>query len=285
MQIGGINNNHSSYHHVTDCIHTRAASTKVGGAAADTSQSAPAQSQQLTSAQAEVQFSLATWLDKTWFSVKNLWGKIWGSGESEAGDGNEILSEGADGFGMLGASASLLGNTDSVLAEMMEEMQETALSAGASEGGTNGDVAAENASGSAMPETEDMIGTAQIAAASTAIVQPRATQDIPYFVTAENIDKQRETLWQRAKVRFKEVASQLMGQLPGRFAGFFAGSSFQTKQEQSREEMHRRSKARSEGAEFDSMAENDSHLMDSYDSSGNYRKLGEGVAGNISVRK
>ncbi len=136
-----------------------------------------------------------------------------------------------------------------------------------------------------MPEAEEMLGTAQIAAVAAAIAHPQASENPPDFVAVENFEKQRETVGQRARVKFKEVASQLMGQLPGRFAGFFAGSSFQTKQEQPRQELRRQGKARENGVDFENMPENDSHLMDSYDSTGNYRKLGEEVQSNISVRK
>lgn len=256
MQISGIGHNHdSSSHQVTNCMHTHA--TKKEGAAgslASVSQSTTAQ--QAVTTQPEGQFSLSAWLDKAWGGTKKLLGSIW--------SGNEVATDGQAG-------------TQSGEAQVLAQISENSL---ADSVGAN--VAEQNRH---QPQVADTLSTPQIAAAATAVSQPQTLQSNPYFSAIEDTGRQQETMWQRVKVKFKDVAGKLMGHLPGRFTSFFAQSSFQTKQERPKEDLRRRSKFREDDVEIDCMLADVSHLQDSYNKKGEYSKLAGDVQSNISVRK
>lgn len=257
MQVGGIGHNHdSSSHQVTNCMHTHATKKEgsVGSAASGTPNTTA--QQVAVSTQPEGQFSLSAWLDKTWGSAKKLWGNIWG--------GNEVAVD---------AQAGTQSGEAQVLAQMNENNLADSVGANVSDQHRQ------------QPEMADTLSTPQIAAAATALHQTQNVQNNPYFSAIEDTGRQQETVWQRVKVKFKDVAGKLMGHLPGRFTSFFAQSSFQTKQEQSKEDLRRRSKYREDEVEIDCMLADDSHLQDSYNKKGEYSKLAGDVQSNISVRK
>ena len=256
MQVGGIGHNHdSSSHQVTNCMHTHAAKRE-GAAASPSTGMQNVTVQQATTTQPEGQFSLSAWLDKTWGGAKKLWGSIWG--------GNVVATDGQVG-------------TQSGEAQVLAQVGDRNVSDSM---GTNVATRQEQ-----QPDLTQNVSTPQIAAAATAVQQSPSVQNNPYFSAVGDVGRQEETVWQRVKVRFKDVAGKLMGHLPGRFTSFFAQSSFQTKQERPKEDLRRRSKYRKDEVEIDCMLSDVSHLQDSYNKKGEYSKLAGEVQSNISVRK
>lgn len=87
MQLNGIGNSHETdMHHVTNCLHDHAQSEKSGGASLGV-QGADSRTLQTAEMQAEAQFSLSAWLEKTLNSGKKLWGNVWGSRRQDADQG------------------------------------------------------------------------------------------------------------------------------------------------------------------------------------------------------
>jgi len=123
-------------------------------------------------------------------------------------------------------------------------------------------------------------------AAATALVQPETARIIhqnPYFVTAA--DDRPPKIWQKMKVKMKDVTGRLSGRLPGRLAGFWAKGAFQTKQEHPKEDLRKKSKYHQDKLEIDCVLTDDSYLQDSYNRKGEYSRLAGDMRGNMSTRK
>lgn len=245
MQLNGIGSGHGAEtHHVTSCMHDHAKGPKNGGAAAKGMEMS-AQAFQAESRQAETQFSLSAWLQRTLNRGKRLWGNIWG-GEQPASLGEIALKSAEE---QLAAQADLNRETE-------------ADTAGRS-------VPQQNA-GQALPQK---LHTPQIAAAATAMAQPQDLQNNPYFAAVEKMEDSQGNLWQRMRVKFRNAAGQLAGHLPGKFFGAQTKSSFQAGQERHREDLRKKSKFRRDEIEIDCVLTDDSYLLDSYDRKGEYSKL------------
>lgn len=104
------------------------------------------------------------------------------------------------------------------------------------------------------------------AAMASSLVQPQTLQNNPYFSAIEDTGREKKNLWEKARVRFQSVT----GQLTKRFAG---RNSFHTRQEKPKEDLRRHSRYREDDLEIDCILTDDSYLMDSYDSKGEYSKL------------
>ncbi len=82
MQLGGVSGHGhgADAHHVTNCMHNHSHLDKVGemGAAAA---NAGVRSMMAAESQADAQFSLSAWLNRTLNGGRSLWGRIWGNGE------------------------------------------------------------------------------------------------------------------------------------------------------------------------------------------------------------
>ena len=119
--------------------------------------------------------------------------------------------------------------------------------------------------------------TASTAANASVAVQPqmqfKSVHNNPYFSAIEDTGNQKQSLWQKVKVRFHNVTGQLSGRLPKKFFGFQAKNSFQAKQEKPKEDMRKHSRYREDTLEIDCFLTDDSYLMDSYDRKGEYRTL------------
>lgn len=108
--------------------------------------------------------------------------------------------------------------------------------------------------------TQAVIGTA------TSLKDTGQLQKNPYFSAIQDTGRQQETLWEKVKVRFQSIASQLSNRFSGK-------NSFSPKQEQTKEDLSKHSRYREEDLEVDCVLTDDSYLLDSYDKKGEYSKL------------
>lgn len=127
--------------------------------------------------------------------------------------------------------------------------------------------------GEAKDSSADLDGLAETSeeAASAAELAGTALskQDLhnnPYFSAIEDTGKQKQTVWEKVRVRFQS----LTGQLAGRFAG---RNSFQTKQQKPKQDLRKHSRYRQDDLEIDCILTDDSYLLDSYDRKGEYSRL------------
>lgn len=81
------------------------------------------------------------------------------------------------------------------------------------------------------------------------------------------------TPFQKIRNKIREAASQLADHLPGRFFGSQGKNFLQTKQEQTKEDLSRRSRYKKADKEIECILTDDSYLLDSYDRKGEYRQL------------
>ena len=263
MQINGIGNDHSSSsHNVTNCLHEHSVGKKDGAAARSGSLDTVTLSNQNTVGQQEGQLSLSAWLDKTLNSGKDLLQRIWGS------DPTAVTN---DDRGQSLESQVLVAMDDNGMASGV----------GADLNGRAGYGTPSN------PSNDTTLHAPQVAAASAVVrvEESHAVQRNPYFTTVSDDGGAHKNLWQKMKVKMKDVAGRLSGRLPGRFAGFWAKGAFQTKQEQPREDLRKKSKYRQDKLEIDCVLTDDSYLQDSYNKKGEYSKLAGDMRGNMSTRK
>lgn len=245
MQLNGIGNGHGAEtHRVTNCLHDHAQSPKSGGAAAKGMEMS-GQAFQAEARQAEAQFSLSAWLQRTLNRGKRFWGNIWG-GDQPTSLGEIALKTAEE---QLAAQADLNRETETDTAGRSAPRQDTAQ---------------------LLPQK---LHTPQIAAAATAMAQPQNLQNNPYFAAVEKTDDSQGNLWQRMRVKFRNAAGQLAGHLPGKFFSAQTKSSFQAGQERPKEDLRKKSKFRKDEVEIDCVLTDDSYLLDSYDRKGEYSKL------------
>ena len=260
MQVNGICSEHNSGHHnVTNCLHEHSVGKKESGAFRSSGMDSFTLSGQSSPSQQEGQLSLSAWLDKTLHSGKDLLQRIWGSDPTAVTNGTEGQS--------------------------LENQVLAALDDGGVATGVGADTNEQSNHGAYGMQSYHTLHMPQIVAATTMAQSEltRVMQPNPYFVTAE--DNRTASLWQKMKVRMKDVAGRLSGRLPGRFAGFWAKGTFQTKQEQPKEDLRKKSKYRQDEIEMDCVLTDDSYLQDSYNKRGEYSKLAGDMRGNMSTRK
>ena len=242
MQLGGIGSEHSAaMHQVTACAHDHSRVNNDGGPAASAAKAA-AQLQQMETQQ-DAQFSLSAWLDRTLGSGKRMLKNFWnGSDEANAGQvGDETGSS-------------------QVMAQIYDSNSTDSLGKDAS--GRNNQ----------QQDMSQTLHTPQIAAAATA-VNPQTIQNNSGFAAVEDIGMQQESMWQKVRVKFKDITGQLTGHLPGKFLHFQTKNSFQAKQEPPKEDPRKRSKVRRDEVKLDCYRTDESYLLDSYDRKGEYSKL------------
>ncbi len=112
------------------------------------------------------------------------------------------------------------------------------------------------------------IPTVQVTTAANAVPPPRIIENNPYFSTIEATGKQQQSLWEKIRVRFENITGYLTRQF-----SFSNTNSFQTKQEQPKEDMSRRSRYHKDEVEIDCVLTDESYLMDSYNRKGEYSTL------------
>ena len=230
MQFNGIGREHDAQmHHVTTCMHDHSHfKNEVGGAGLKHGVFEAAPSEQ---AVPEGQFSLSSWLERTFGSGKRILRGFW--------NGSDTAST--------------------------EDGENGAATAGILTGSQGEEKGQDRAGHSAM--TSPALHNAQIAAASLTV------PDNPYFSPVENSGRARETLWQKLKVRCRNVTGQMARHLPGKFFNTQTRGSFQSRQEPPKEDLRRHSKYREDTLEIDCVLTDDSYLLDSYDRKGAYSRL------------
>lgn len=250
MQLGGVGTEHSAdMHQLTRCLHDHTHSVKTGGAAGAAAASGAAGQAMQAQAQTEAQFSLSAWLERTLGSGKRLLGNIWGS----------------SGTGTPGDHAAAQGTIQG-LAQEADAGGKICADTGGSVGGFG------SADGTGAGQ-DSQIHTPQIAAAATAVPDPRTAHRDPYFAAAEDTGQQQETLWQKMRVKFNEVTGQLSGHLKRKFFSFQAKSSFEERRERPKENLRRQNRRRRDTVELNHARIDESYLLDSYDRTGGYSKL------------
>lgn len=248
MRMSGIGSGHTSdVHQVTECMHDHAHVKKEGSMSAGASQGGEMQPRQTEGFQ-EGYLSLSAWMEKMVGNGRRLLRSIWGSSETaQPGEAGERTG------------------TPQVLADIRDESMAEGIGANVAGDGSRRQ---DEAMAAGQPRT------GQIAAAATAVVQPETIQENPYFSPAENIGGRRDTVWQKMRVRFRDMAGQLAGHLPGKFSGFFqTKNSFQAKQEAPKKDLRKHSRFRKDEVEIDCVLTDDSYLLDSYDRKGEYSRL------------
>lgn len=246
MQLNEIGSRHSSNtHHVTNCMHDHAHIDKVGKMGASASPGMSAQAMMAAESQADAQFSLAAWLDKTLNSGRRLWGSIWGNGDA-------VGTVDAGGMANAGREAGTERGAEQIAAILPQDD---------------------------LGSGQQTLHAPQIAAAASAIRQPQDIHNNPHFSPAKSPDEKQEKLWRRMRVKLQNMAGQFTGRSSGKSLGAQARGSSQTgrtsqvRRERLKEDLRRQSRSRRDELVINSVQTDDSYLLDSYDRKGAYSKL------------
>lgn len=94
-----------------------------------------------------------------------------------------------------------------------------------------------------------------------------------YFRPVEINDAMPENPFQKVRYRVQKVARKLMDRLPGRFLGSHTGDFLQTKQQQTKEDLRKRSQYKEDDQEIECILTDESYLTDSYNRKGEYSHL------------
>lgn len=230
MQINGVGSggvhNHNM-HQVTDCRKEHNVSKKGSvGGAAASSQNLMQKNVNQYTQQSDG-FSLSSWWKKLLAAGQKLYIGIWG----EAPAAKSVDDTKQDGLQDAEQVMAALGD---------EENGQTDV------GAPLNTVGAEMVAGAAMTKPD--------------------LHNNPYFSAIEDTGKQKQTAWEKVRVRFYS----LTGQLSGRFSG---RNSFEARQQKPKEDLRKHSRYRQDDLEIDCILTDDSYLLDSYDRKGEYSKL------------
>ncbi len=237
MQFNGIGMKHDAeMHHVTNCMHDHAHFRKETGDMGAGASGMKSQTMENVPGQEEGQLSLSAWLEKLRENGKRFLRGIW-NGDPAGQEGKA-----ADGTGA--------GKT--------VELRE--------------DAAAEQAvvRGTGVPSA---VNASQAAAASQGVPPSGMIADNPYFSAVSGGESREKDIWQKMRVRFRDVKGQLAGHLPGKFFHAQTKNSFQAGKRSPREDLRKRSRFHGDELEIDCILTEDSYLLDSYDRKGAYSKL------------
>lgn len=139
-----------------------------------------------------------------------------------------------------------------------------------SDGAGDGDKSAKSDKSQVMAQSYDT----NVTKGTDTAARETLLQSNPYFAAVEEPPKPTVVpLFQKVKLKCKDVAGQLAQHLPGRFFNFQKKGSFQAKKEGSRENLRKRSKYRQDKVEIDCVLTDESYLLDSYDRKGEYSQL------------
>ena len=236
MQLNGIgSSHHSDMHQVTNCLHNHNVTKRESSAAM--SSASQMVNQQTLEQSLENNLSFSDWVKNMLGRTKSLWGKIWGTTEEGLVPGENPNSSGLQ----------------DVVTPMSVDAQANILSQGYT---------------APQDNPAYMQQPAQVARAATAVPPPQIISNNPYFSAIEDTGTQQQTLWQRIKVKFENIT----GYLTKHFS-FSNRNSFQAKQENAKEDLSKKSRYRKGDMEINCVLTDESYLMDSYNSKGEYSKL------------
>lgn len=124
-----------------------------------------------------------------------------------------------------------------------------------------------------LTQEDNSLSAAEVVGSLNASAAAHQAQLNPYFQPVEQTPAPHTTPVQKLRAKIREAASQLADHLPGRFFGSHGKNSLQTKQEQQKEDLRRRSRYKKDETEIDCILTDESYLMDSYDRKGEYTQL------------
>ena len=104
-----------------------------------------------------------------------------------------------------------------------------------------------------------------------AAVETAATHT--YFRPVEAKDAMPANPFQKVRYQVQKVARKLMERLPGKFLGSHTGDFLQTKQQQTKEDLRKRSQYKQDDQEIECILTDESYLTDSYNRKGEYSHL------------
>ena len=104
-----------------------------------------------------------------------------------------------------------------------------------------------------------------------AAVETAATHT--YFRPVEAKDAMPANPFQKVRYQVQKVARKLMDRLPSRFLGSHTGDFLQTKQQQTKEDLRKRSQYKQDDQEIECILTDESYLTDSYNRKGEYSHL------------
>lgn len=138
----------------------------------------------------------------------------------------------------------------------------------------NDAITSQNGSGNHIAGQETLVTGNSVGVKTTmnrAAVETAATHT--YFRPVEAKDAMPANPFQKVRYQVQKVARKLMDRLPGRFLGSHTGDFLQTKQEQTKEDLRKRSQYKQDDQEIECILTDESYLTDSYNRKGEYSHL------------
>ena len=138
----------------------------------------------------------------------------------------------------------------------------------------NDAITSQNGSGNHIAGQETLVTGNSVGVKTTmnrAAVETAATHT--YFRPVEAKDTMPANPFQKVRYQVQKVARKLMDRLPGRFMGSHTGDFLQTKQEQTKEDLRKRSQYKQDDQEIECILTDESYLTDSYNRKGEYSHL------------
>ena len=138
----------------------------------------------------------------------------------------------------------------------------------------NDAITSQNGSGNHIAGQETLVTGNSVGVKTTmnrAAVETAATHT--YFRPVEAKDAMPANPFQKVRYQVQKVARKLMDRLPGRFLGSHTGDFLQTKQQQTKEDLRKRSQYKQDDQEIECILTDESYLTDSYNRKGEYSHL------------
>lgn len=138
----------------------------------------------------------------------------------------------------------------------------------------NDAITSQNGNGNHIAGQETLVTGNSVGVKTTmnrAAVETAATHT--YFRPVEAKDAMPANPFQKVRYQVQKVARKLIDRLPGRFLGSHTGDFLQTKQEQTKEDLRKRSQYKQDDQEIECILMDESYLTDSYNRKGEYSHL------------
>ena len=138
----------------------------------------------------------------------------------------------------------------------------------------NDAITSQNGNGNHIAGQETLVTGNSVGVKTTmnrAAVETAATHT--YFRPVEAKDAMPANPFQKVRYQVQKVARKLIDRLPGRFLGSHTGDFLQTKQEQTKEDLRKRSQYKQDDQEIECILTDESYLTDSYNRKGEYSHL------------